>query len=67
MARFTSRLFSLRLAEQLSQDGLASELDVSRQTIHAIETGKSEPSLYLAHKCAQYFGLKIEQIFGYKD
>lgn len=46
-----------------SQADLAERLDVSRQTIHAIETGKYDPSLPLAFKIARLFGLAIESIF----
>jgi putative transcriptional regulator len=42
---------------------LAAELDVSRQTVNAIEKGKFDPSLPLAFKAARLFGLQIEEIF----
>jgi putative transcriptional regulator len=46
-----------------SQADLAQHLDVSRQTINAIETGKYDPSLPLAFKIARLFGMPIEMIF----
>ncbi|WDZ95012.1 helix-turn-helix transcriptional regulator [Herbaspirillum sp. WKF16] len=46
-----------------SQAELAARLDVSRQTINAIETGRYDPSLPLAFAMAKVFGLKIEEIF----
>jgi putative transcriptional regulator len=46
-----------------SQADLAQKLDVSRQTINAIETGKYDPSLPLAFKIARLFGMTIEMIF----
>lgn len=46
-----------------SQTELADRLDVSRQTIHAIETGKYDPSLPLAFKLARLFGSAIETLF----
>jgi putative transcriptional regulator len=46
-----------------SQADLAQKLDVSRQTVHAIETGKYDPSLPLAFKIARLFGMPIEMIF----
>jgi putative transcriptional regulator len=46
-----------------SQTELAERLDVSRQTIHAIETGKYDPSLPLAFKLARLFGAAIETLF----
>ncbi|HJU27015.1 MAG TPA: helix-turn-helix transcriptional regulator, partial [Rhodanobacteraceae bacterium] len=46
-----------------SQGELGERLDVSRQTINAIETGKYDPSLPLAFKIARLFGSRIETIF----
>jgi putative transcriptional regulator len=46
-----------------SQADLAERLDVSRQTVNAIETGKYDPSLPLAFKIARLFGQPIETIF----
>jgi putative transcriptional regulator len=53
----------LRGAQGWSQAELAEHLDVSRQTINAIETGKYDPSLPLAFKIARLFGRPIEAIF----
>jgi putative transcriptional regulator len=53
----------LRGEQGWSQADLAERLDVSRQTINAIETGKYDPSLPLAFKIAQLFGRPIESIF----
>lgn len=53
----------LRAALGLSQADLAERLDVSRQTINAIETGKYDPSLPLAFKIAALFAQPIELIF----
>ena len=58
-----TRLKVLRAEQDWSQAKLADLLDVSRQTINAIETGKYDPSLPLAFKIARLFGLKIEEIF----
>jgi putative transcriptional regulator len=46
-----------------SQADLATKLEVSRQSVNAIETGKYDPSLPLAFKIAKLFGKKIEEIF----
>ncbi len=54
----------LRAERRWSQADLAARLGVSRQTVNAIETGKSDPSLPLAFKIAQVFGKTIEQIFS---
>jgi putative transcriptional regulator len=53
----------LRGAQAWSQADLAERLDVSRQTVNAIETGKYDPSLPLAFKIARLFGQTIESIF----
>jgi putative transcriptional regulator len=53
----------LRGEQGWSQADLAERLDVSRQTINAIETGKYDPSLPLAFKVAHLFGRPIESIF----
>ena len=54
----------LRTALGLSQGDLADKLEVSRQTINAIETGKYDPSLPLAFAIAKLFGKPIEKIFS---
>ena len=53
----------LRAERDWSQADLAERLNVSRQTINAIETGKYDPSLPLAFQIARLFGKKIEEIF----
>ena len=54
-----------RAMHDLTQEKLADDLAVSRQTILAIEKGKYDPSLELAFKMASYFGVTIEEIFTY--
>ena len=58
-----NRLRLLRAEKAWSQADLAERLDVSRQTINAIETGKYDPSLPLAFKIAKLFEASIESIF----
>ena len=58
-----NRLKVLRAERGWSQADLADRLEVSRQSINAIETGKYDPSLPLAFKIARIFDLQIEQIF----
>jgi putative transcriptional regulator len=53
----------LRAERDWSQADLADKLNVSRQTVNAIETGKYDPSLPLAFQIAKLFGKKIEEIF----
>lgn len=58
-----NRVRELRKERGWSQAELGVKLDVSRQTINAIETGKFDPSLPLAFKIAKLFKLLIEDIF----
>jgi putative transcriptional regulator len=58
-----NRLRVLRAERNWSQADLAERLDVSRQSVNAIETGKFDPSLPLAFRLARLFNLPIEQIF----
>jgi len=58
-----NHLRELRANKGWSQADLAEQLDVSRQTVNAIETEKYDPSLPLAFKIANLFDLKIEEIF----
>jgi len=58
-----NRLRELRNGRTWSQGELAEKLNVSRQTVNAIETGRYDPSLPLAFKVAQLFKLHIEEIF----
>lgn len=61
-----NRLKVLRAERDWSQQDLADQLEVSRQSVNAIETGKYDPSLPLAFKIAEVFTLPIEQIFDSK-
>ncbi|MBI0533213.1 MAG: helix-turn-helix transcriptional regulator [Sphingomonas sp.] len=58
-----NRLKVLRAERGWSQAELGGRLDVSRQAVNAIETGKHDPSLSLAFRIARVFDLTIEQIF----
>jgi putative transcriptional regulator len=58
-----NRLRELRAARRWTQADLADRLDVSRQTIYAIETGRYDPSLPLAFKIASVFRERIEDLF----
>lgn len=59
-----NRLKVLRAERDWTQADLANELDVSRQSVNAIEKEKFDPSLPLAFKCARLFGMPIEEIFS---
>lgn len=58
-----NRLKVLRAERNWSQAELAGRLDVSRQAVNAVETGKYDPSLPLAFRIGRLFGLTIEEIF----
>jgi putative transcriptional regulator len=57
----------LRAMRNITQEDLALNLGVTRQTILAIENGKYNPSLELAFKMAKYFETTIEKVFLYKE
>jgi putative transcriptional regulator len=58
-----NRLKVLRAERNWSQSDLAEKLEVSRQSVNAIETGKYDPSLPLAFRIAELFALPIEEVF----
>ena len=58
-----NKLKVLRAMRNWSQADLAERLDVSRQTVNALETGKYDPSLPLAFKIARLFQMPVEEIF----
>lgn len=55
-----------RAMYDLTQESLAEKVGVTRQTIHALEKGKYDPSLELAFKLARLFSVRIEDIFIYE-
>lgn len=59
----TNRVREIRTAKGWTQGDLAARLNVSRQTIYAIENGRFDPSLPLAFAIARLFGLRIEDVF----
>jgi putative transcriptional regulator len=61
-----NKLPQLRADRELTQGDLADALNVSRQTVNAIETERYDPSLPLAFTIAKFFKLKIEDIFSAK-
>lgn len=56
----------LRKSKKISQSELAEALEVTRQTISSLETGKYNPSITLAFRIAKFFDLKVENIFIYE-
>ena len=63
----TNRIAELRKARRISQAELAEAVDVTRQTIISLESGRYNASLLLAHKIARYFGLTIEEVFLFEE
>ena len=59
-----NRVRELRTSRHLSQGDLAAELNVSRQTVNAIETERYTPSLPLALALARFFEVSVERMFG---
>lgn len=59
----TNNLKVLRAIKNISQEDLAKKIDVSRQTINAMEKGKYVPSTVLALKLARYFENQVDEIF----
>ncbi|HEL0023232.1 helix-turn-helix transcriptional regulator [Streptococcus equi] len=62
-----NRLEGIRKENGITQEELASILEVSRQTIGSLENGRYNPSIILAFKIAKYFSLSIEDIFIYEE
>ena len=62
-----NRIEEKRKAQGLTQQQLAVLLGVSRQTIISLESGKYNPSILLAHRIAQTFGVRIEYIFLFEE
>jgi putative transcriptional regulator len=60
----TNNLRVLRAIKNISQEELAKQIQVSRQTINAMEKGKYVPSTVLALKLARYFEIPVEEIFN---
>jgi putative transcriptional regulator len=62
-----NRLEELRRKTGITQEMLADKLEVSRQTIGSLESGRYNPSISLAFKIARFFGVTIEEIFIYEE
>ena len=62
-----NRVRQLREEQGLTQKQLGEKVNVSRQAINAVETGKFDPSLWLAYDIAQLFGMSIEDVFDFKE
>ena len=62
-----NRIEEIRKGRGIRQEEFAKALGVSRQTISSLETGRYNPSIFLAHKIALYFGMTIEEVFPFDE
>jgi len=62
-----NRIEEIRKGRGIRQEEFAKALGVSRQTISSLETGRYNPSIFLAHKIAVYFGMTIEEVFLFDE
>lgn len=62
-----NRIEEIRKGRGIRQEEFARALGVSRQTISSLETGRYNPSIFLAHKIALYFGMTIEEVFLFDE
>ena len=62
-----NRIEAIRKERGIRQEDFARALGVSRQTISSLETGRYNPSIFLAYKIAKYFQMTIEQVFLFEE
>ena len=62
-----NRIEEIRKAKGIRQEELAKTMGVSRQTISSLETGRYNPSIFLAYKIAKYFDMTIEEVFVFDE
>ena len=62
-----NKIEEIRKKKGIRQEEFAKELGVSRQTISSLETGRYNPSIFLAYKIAKFFGMTIEDVFIFEE
>ena len=62
-----NRIEEIRKGRGIRQEEFAKALGASRQTISSLETGRYNPSIFLAHKIARFFGMTIEEVFLFDE
>ena len=62
-----NRIEEIRNERNIRQEDFAKLMGVSRQTISSLENGRYNPSILLAHKIADYFGMSIEEVFIFEE
>ncbi len=65
--RVRNRVKEMREQRGLTQKDLGERVGVSRQAINAVETGKFDPSVWLAYDLATFFGTSIEALFQFEE
>ena len=62
-----NKIEEIRKVRGIRQEDFAKSMGVSRQTISSLETGRYNPSIFLAYKIAKYFGMSIEEVFIFEE
>jgi putative transcriptional regulator len=62
-----NRIEEIRKERGIRQEDFAKQMGVSRQTISSLETGRYNPSIFLAYKIARFFGMTIEEVFLFEE
>ncbi len=62
-----NKIEQIRREKNIRQEEFARLMGVSRQTISSLETGRYNPSIFLAHKIAEFFGMTIEEVFIFEE
>ncbi len=62
-----NRIEEIRRTRGIRQEEFARAMGVSRQTISSLETGRYNPSIFLAYKIARFFDLAIEEVFLFEE
>lgn len=62
-----NRIEEIRKERGIRQEEFAKQMGVSRQTISSLETGRYNPSIFLAYKIARFFGMTIEEVFLFDE
>ena len=62
-----NRIEEIRKNRGIRQEDFAKAIGVSRQTISSLETGRYNPSIFLAYKIARFFGMAIEEVFLFEE
>ena len=67
VGQMKNKIEEIRKQKGITQEDFAKSMGVSRQTISSLETGRYNPSIFLAYKIAKYFDMTIEEIFVFDE